>query len=82
MSEPIDPKWLALAAASAATGAAVNLIEFGRGEEDPIPGELQTLEVVEHLADATKLAIEASGQMDEETGQLLGALVRFLEGWA
>jgi len=82
MNEAPDLKTLALAAASAATGAAVNLIEFGRSQEDVAAWELRTLEVVETLADATKLAIEASGESDDMTMQLLAALTRYLDGWA
>lgn len=68
---------LALAGASAATAGALDLVEFARNDCN-----LTITEVVENLADAAKLAIEASGRTDEEAMQLLAALSKYLEGWA
>ncbi len=77
MSGDSTPATLALAGISAAAAGAVDLVEFVR-----CGGDLTVTEVVENLADATKLAIEASGRSDEEAMQLLGALAKYLDGWA
>lgn len=75
---------LTLAAAAQATEGAAEMLRFTR--EGPNWPAVFDNEAIEKLADATKLAIEASidagEQLDEERGQLLGALARYLEGWA
>lgn len=74
---------LALAAAAQATEGAAEMLRFTR-EGPSWPGPFED-EPIEQLADATKMAIEASieagEKLDDGRGQLLGALVRYLEGW-
>ena len=72
-----DPNSLALAAISAASAGLIDLSQFVRDGDS-----LTITEVVENMADACKLTIEASGRDDPEAMQLLGALSRYLEGWA
>jgi hypothetical protein len=76
---------LALTSASQATTAAAELLQSGL--EGPLHHRtIWNDEPIEKLADATKLAIEASIEagepLDDMRGQLLGALTRYLEGWA
>lgn len=82
MSEPAQT--LCLAAAAQAVEAAQDLIELAR--HGAATGEIPARELVEKLADATRLSIEASTELldpyDSERNQLHGALVKFLEGWA
>ncbi|MDC7808825.1 hypothetical protein [Sphingomonas koreensis] len=78
---------LALAAAAQANEATAELL--GCAREGP-RGSFNSpfdVEVIEKLADATKMAIEAGAHaggldIDADTNQLLGALIRYLEGWA
>ena len=78
---------LAAAAISAASAASVNLIEAIRTGGD-LAGSLTTNEVSEDLADALQSALTIEhptlpdGQRKEALGQLLGAVGKFLEGWA
>ena len=79
---PIESK--AVAAAGQAATATAELLEFAQC--GPLGG-LHNFndEPVEKLADACKLTLEieqAGRKLNEGEGQLLGALVRFLEGWA
>jgi len=80
-----DFRRLSQVAASQAANATAELMQASL--EGPLHhATLWNDEPIEKLADATKLAIEASmaaGEpLDEMRGQLLAALVRFLEGWA
>lgn len=80
-----DFRRLALAAASQAAHGLADVLLAAK--EGPLQqGTPYCDEAIEKLADATKLAIEASiaaGEpLDEMRGQLLGALTRYLEGWA
>ena len=74
----------ALAAAAQASDALAELIRYAReGANHPSP--FGQVEVIELLADATKMAIEIAwkeGDDDEERQQLAAALARYLEGWA
>lgn len=75
---------LAMVAASQATTACAEILE--RACSGPIGDHVAfDNEAIEHMADATKLTIEAAiaaGEpLDERTGQLLAALTRFVEGW-
>ena len=80
----------ALAAASQAGEATVELIRFAREGAQFRRPPFGDVEVVEKLADALKLALEveaaehdADGHPDdaEMRNQLLGAVTRFLDGW-
>ncbi|HET7255593.1 MAG TPA: hypothetical protein VFJ46_17690 [Xanthobacteraceae bacterium] len=83
---------MALAAAHQAQEAAAELIRFVReGPHYRCPPFGDDVQVVEKLADALKLALEVEnaevGRHDaaddaEMRNQLLGAVSRFLEGWA
>jgi hypothetical protein len=80
-----DFRRLALAAASQAATALADIMLAAT--EGPLNVDTPfDQEAIEKLADATKLAIEASiasGEpLDDGRGQLLGALSRYLEGWA
>lgn len=75
----------AIAAAHQACSAAGELIRYAH-EGPNWPAPFGHVELIELLADATKISLElldaeAAG-LDEQQGQLLGACVRFLEGWA
>lgn len=78
----------ALAAASQATEATAELIRFAR-EGTSFPGPFGDVEVIEKLADALKLAIEAESvdpnaeaAASEDRAELHAAVARYLEGWA
>lgn len=72
---------LALAAAGQAVAALPELMERARHWSGPA-GRFDE-EIVELLADATKIAIEAQGgPRDDEEGQLYAALCKYLEFWA
>lgn len=83
--EPDDvrARALTLAAAQAATEGAAEMARFTR--EGPTWPTAFEGEPIEMLADATKMAIEASiaagDELDDDRGQLLGALHRYLDGW-
>lgn len=90
-----DSKALALAAAHQAQLAAAALLQFAiEGPHYRRPPFGDDVEVIETLADALKMALEvedaeltAAGGMGhpddaEQRNQLLGAVSRFLEGWA
>jgi hypothetical protein len=76
-----------LAAASAATAGALDLLEAARDHE-PSGDDLRALEVPEKLADALKMTLETSldsypaGEEREMAGQMLAACTRFLGNWA
>lgn len=83
---------LALVAASQSSAALAELTRFA-SEGPQLVFPFGDVEVIELLADGLKLAIEAqvlalgpagSGdpESDEMRDQLLGAVSRFLEGWA
>lgn len=85
MNDTPDFRRLALAAGSQAATAVAELVMSAH--EGPL--HYRTVwndEPIEKLADATKLAIEASiaagERCDDIRNQLLGALTRYLEGWA
>jgi len=77
---------LALAAAMQASDATAELIRFAReGANWPVP--FGDVELVEQLADATKMAIEllqaeAPREIDASRATLLAALSDYLQGWA
>jgi hypothetical protein len=75
---------IAIAAASQAAEATGELLEFAR--HGPLHANFNfTDEPIEKLAGACKMALEielASRSLEEAENQLLGALIRFLEGWA
>lgn len=79
-----DKRFLALAAASAASAAAMSLIEMVRhgGEAQDLISE----ETVETLCDAAKMTLELVDGIEradsQGANQVLGALAKFLEGWA
>lgn len=85
MTDPASTS-LALAAAMQASEATAELVRFAReGANWPVP--FGSVELVEQLADATKMALEllsaeAPREMDDERGKLLGALSDYLQGWA
>lgn len=85
MATDQDVRRLALAAAGQAANATAELLCVAR--EGALGAHtLYNDEPIELLADATKLAIEASAAagdaIDEEQEQLLAALTRYLGGWA
>lgn len=87
-AQPIDERRrLVLAAASAAIEAAAELLEIGRDTGPIDPDRFDRPELVERLADACKLTIEARAARfgddayDSEINQLHGALTHYLEGW-
>lgn len=67
-------------AAVAATGAALTLMQ------DPDATSIRLEGVRESLADALRITLVAyadeTGSLPESDGQLLGALERYLDGWA
>ncbi|MFV1504977.1 hypothetical protein VWY03_04955 [Phaeobacter sp. JH20_09] len=68
-----------LAAASAATAAAADMIEAAREGGASAIGNIGTGDTCIALADALRLLLDAaSGETDEET-QLHGAVMRFLD---
>lgn len=76
----------ALASAHAASEAATELLRYSR-EGGHLHGPFDdSVEVIEKLADALKMAIGIAvaqvPHIDSDTNQLLGALERYLEGWA
>ncbi len=79
----IDPRELALAAASQASEATAELLRYIREgnqiSEGPFEGD-----VVEQLLDAAKMAMEIEGWPDDqaERGQAYAAVAGFLQGWA
>lgn len=79
---------LVIAAAAAATEAAAELLEIGRHTDPLDASHFDRPELVERLADACKLTIEARAARfgdeayDSEINQLHGALAKYLEGWA
>lgn len=85
MTDPAHTS-LALAAAMQASEATAELVRFAReGPNWPVP--FGHVELIEQLADATKLALEllsaeAPFAMDAEREKLLGALSDYLQGWA
>lgn len=83
---PLTPATRALIAAQQATEAAAALLLIVREADDhPGPPTLDPeAEVIEKLAEATKLAIAIADPefADDGLRQLHGALTRFLEGWA
>lgn len=78
---------LALAAAGQAAEAAAELVRFAR-EGDWLHGPFHPdVEVVEKLLDAAKLAIEVQDgagveDPDGDRNQVLGAIEKYLSGWA
>lgn len=78
---------LVIAAAAAATEAAAELLEIGRDTGPIDPAQFDRPELVERLADACKLTIEAraarfgDAAYDSDINQLHGALISYLEGW-
>lgn len=81
-----DVQTLALAAAAQATEAAAALVSVareGRQRHDRVFDS----DTIEQLLDAAKMAIEAEHhagghKVDDERGQVYGALCQYLEGWA
>lgn len=81
---------LAVAAAAAGTTASAELLRYSREGDATVSFALEP-DTIEQLADALKMAIEIElpaieRQGDREgaemLGQLAGACVRFIEGWA
>lgn len=71
---------LALSAASQATEATGELLRFARegyASKNRFEGD-----VLEQILDAAKLVMEIEGDLDDERGQVYGAICNFLEGWA
>ncbi len=80
-----QPDWrraMAAIAAQQAIEASAELLRFAR--EGEALGGLFMSEATEQLADAARMAamIEQDGNSDEERGQMIAALEKFLEGWA
>lgn len=80
MSAVVDHRELAVLAVTQALHAVVSLNHLAaEGEHDDNPN------VVELLADALKLAIEAGAPSEnglDDVNQLHGAATKFLDGWA
>lgn len=85
-----DRKRLAALAASQASEAVVSLLRFATSEHDETLNITQGGEEVELLLDAAAATLEiiiaerqhAGDPVDEDLNQVLGAIARFLEGWA
>lgn len=79
-----EAKWLAVAGANSAAEATVELIRYvreGPSRDDPALDN----EVIEKLADATKMAIDVEREhnaIDAEREELHASLCTYLEGWA
>ncbi|MDX3929190.1 MAG: hypothetical protein QHC90_25740 [Shinella sp.] len=76
----LDPKALAIAAAAQATEAATELLRFAR-EGEGLNG-IYEVDVIEKLLDATKMAIEATGERGGEHSAIYGDIAGTLEFWA
>lgn len=68
-----------LAAASAASGAALDMIEEVRTGHMSYISNVGSGETLESLADSVRLLIEAMDAPGDDANQLLGAVVRFLD---
>jgi hypothetical protein len=68
-----------LAAASAANAAAGDMIECARDENMHPSSNVASGETAIALVDALRLLVDVVEPGDEETNQLRGALVRFLD---
>lgn len=85
-----DRKRLAALAASQASEAVGSLLCFATSEHDETLNITQGGEEVELLLDAAAATLEiiiaerqhAGDPVDEDLNQVLGAIARFLEGWA
>lgn len=73
---------MAAIAAQQAIEAGAELLRFAR--EGEALGATFMSEATEQLSDATRMAamIEQADDPDEERGQMIAALDKFLEGWA
>ena len=81
MRDASERSSLALDAAQQASEATSELLRFAREADGP-DGPFE-IEVMEKLADALKLALDAgSGDQNDDARQLGGAPMRFLEDWA
>ncbi|MGC5796462.1 hypothetical protein [Sphingomonas sp. NFX23] len=83
-----EPSGLIIAAAASASAAVTDLVEASRGTMD-LATNLGGREVAENLADALQSVCSIELEADdlnperrEVLGQLLGAISRFIEGWA
>lgn len=68
-----------LAAASAASSAATDMIEAARDGQISAIGNVGSGETLVALADAMRLLLDATSGDSEEEAQLHGAVIRFLE---
>jgi hypothetical protein len=83
-----EPSGLVIAAAASASAAVTDLVEASRGAMD-LAKNLGGREVAENLADALQSVCSIELEADdlnperrEALGQMLGAISRFIEGWA
>lgn len=70
-----------LAAAEGTSAATTDMIECARGNADlKHTDNISAGDTLDQLADSLRLLIECLPDLSEDTAQLLGAVIRYLEG--